>query len=393
MIALATQCLGALGYLHQQGYLHRDISPDNLMLTRSYDGSRWSSLIDLGLAKRLTSGLKLTSSGMFLGKARYASPEQFGNVTGTPDPRSDLYSFGVVLYQLLTGQCPIPGSSFEELAASLLFRPVIGFGETDPAGRVPEELRRVVLRALEKNPDQRMASADEFTRRLAPFRPEEVPSFDELAKIYGRPGDFSPLDDSERTPTAETRLDGRLDPAGVSPGGIAPPGEAPAVETVGPLSEIPPTEPHHATRGEERPAAGRSRRLGWVAAFAALALIAVLAARLPRTAAPGVEPAAGRAAAGSLLIQAVPWARIVSVTDAEGNPMPLDGTIYTPRLLSLPTGTYAVALSHPDFPPRRARPGERPGAGLRAEDGRDRLALCRRLLRRGRAALGPRAGR
>jgi tRNA A-37 threonylcarbamoyl transferase component Bud32 len=156
---IAVQTLDALGYLHNQKFVHRDISPDNLMLTRTADGEPFVKLIDLGIAKSLEHGQTMTATGQFLGKVSYASPEQFG---GQIDGRSDLYSFGVVLYKLLTNQDPFVGETYKELITAHLFQPPRRFEEAAPDVEVPEAVQRVVYRALEKDPDQRYADAYEF---------------------------------------------------------------------------------------------------------------------------------------------------------------------------------------------------------------------------------------
>jgi TonB family protein len=167
-LEIAQQSLKAIGYLHRRGFVHRDIAPDNLMLTRGIDGEPLVKLIDLGIAKVLEGGGDFTSTGMFLGKPRYASPEHFG-AEGGLDGRSDLYSFGVVLYELATGHAPVVGHDPASFMAGHLMRPPREFAETDPAGRVPPELRELLLSALAKRSDERIASADELARRLAPL--------------------------------------------------------------------------------------------------------------------------------------------------------------------------------------------------------------------------------
>jgi TonB family protein len=167
-LEIAQQSLKAIGYLHRRGFVHRDIAPDNLMLTRGIDGEPLVKLIDLGIAKVLAGDGDFTSTGMFLGKPRYASPEHFG-AEGGLDGRSDLYSFGVVLYELATGHAPVVGHDPASFMAGHLMRPPREFAETDPAGRVPPELRELLLSALAKRSDERVASADEFARRLAPL--------------------------------------------------------------------------------------------------------------------------------------------------------------------------------------------------------------------------------
>ncbi len=166
-LELACQGLRALGYLHHQGFVHRDISPDNLMLTCDFAGHPLVKMIDLGIAKNLDAKENLTASGMFLGKFRYSSPEHFGSQGSAGiEPRSDLYSYGVVLYELLTGRYPIQGKGNSQLIAGHLFRPPRDFEETDPEKRVPKALREILMRTLDKDPDQRFASATELTAAL-----------------------------------------------------------------------------------------------------------------------------------------------------------------------------------------------------------------------------------
>jgi serine/threonine protein kinase len=173
-LEIAQQSLRALGFLHAKGFVHRDISPDNLMLTRDPDGEPQVKMIDLGIAKVTTAGAEvsnLTGTGIFLGKVRYSPPEQFGTEgAAMVDARGDLYSFGLVLYELLTGRYPIQGRDPSSLIAGHLLRPPLGFEETDPAGRIPRELRALVMKALEKKPEDRFASAQELERALASLR-------------------------------------------------------------------------------------------------------------------------------------------------------------------------------------------------------------------------------
>ncbi len=167
VLEMSRQSLEALRYLHRRSIVHRDIAPDNLMLTRDEDGSPLVKLIDLGVAKALEGGSSFTVAGTFLGKVRYASPEQFRSQEGVQvEPRSDLYSFGVVLYQLLTGALPMRGSSLSSLIAGHLLEPPIPFSATDAEGRVPQDLRELVLQALAKKPEDRPASAGAFIHAL-----------------------------------------------------------------------------------------------------------------------------------------------------------------------------------------------------------------------------------
>ncbi len=165
-LEIARQGLRAVGHLHKHQVVHRDVSPDNLMLTRDVDGRPLVKLIDLGIAREVEGSSRLTGVGVFIGKFRYAAPETFDD-GATSDPRcSDLYSFALVLYELLTGRFPIPGKSASSLIAGHLFRPPIDFAESDPEGRVPEPARRAVLKALAKRPEERYADAESFASAL-----------------------------------------------------------------------------------------------------------------------------------------------------------------------------------------------------------------------------------
>lgn len=168
-LEIAEQGLKAIGHLHAHGVIHRDISPDNLMLTADVDGRPAVKLIDLGLIKSLATSGDLTATGVFVGKFRYASPEQFGH-GGAPGPASDLYSLGLVIYELLTGRYPIVGKSASSLIAGHLFREPLDFSKTDREGRVPGDLRHAVMRALAKDPAERYPSAAAFAAALAPIR-------------------------------------------------------------------------------------------------------------------------------------------------------------------------------------------------------------------------------
>ncbi len=168
VVEIGRQGLAALAFLHEQKILHRDIASDNLMLSWVADGSPRVKLIDLGLAKSLEGAQFQTQTGLVVGKARYVSPEHLESSKGevTVDARSDLYSFGIVLYELLTREYPIQGDDEVSIIAGHLFHPPKAFDETTLGEAVPESLRRVVMKALEKRPDDRWSSAGEFSEAL-----------------------------------------------------------------------------------------------------------------------------------------------------------------------------------------------------------------------------------
>jgi serine/threonine-protein kinase len=160
---IVSQALEALTCLHGLKIVHRDISPDNLMITHDAAGKLVVKLIDLGIAKSLEQ-VGTGGTAFFVGKFAYAPPEQFGNQV---DTRSDIYSMGVVLYQLLTKCLPIEATDFGAYYLAHLKnelpRP---FSATDPKGVVPESVRHVVLKALAKKPPDRFQIAEEFQSAL-----------------------------------------------------------------------------------------------------------------------------------------------------------------------------------------------------------------------------------
>jgi len=159
------QVLDALEYSHQRGVIHRDIKPANIMITA--DGS--IKIADFGIAKMDSS--HLTQAGMVLGTPTYMSPEQF--MGKDVDGRSDLYSAGVMLYQMLTGERPFTGSPIT------IMNKVMHQLPTPPSHfnpKVSPELDLVVMQSLAKTPEERFQNAGEFMRALKRTITRNAPS-------------------------------------------------------------------------------------------------------------------------------------------------------------------------------------------------------------------------
>ncbi len=147
----------ALDYAHSMGVVHRDVKPANILLT---EGGR-IRIMDFGVARLESSNL--TTEGQFIGTPNYMSPEQ---VTGHPvDGRSDLFSLGVVLYELLVGQRPFPGDSIHEVTLKLVQQPTPIPSAVAPS--LPPAFNPIVLKCLEKEPAQRFQRGSELARVLA----------------------------------------------------------------------------------------------------------------------------------------------------------------------------------------------------------------------------------
>lgn len=151
------QTLRALAYAHRLGVVHRDIKPSNIMITA--DGV--VKLLDFGIALHGHS-TGLTRAGYLLGSLNYMSPEQVNGATATP--RSDIYSVGVTLYELLTGKLPITGASTYQIMIGHMNQIPAPPHEVAPS--VPVPLSEAVMRALEKDPERRFGMAEEFLYSL-----------------------------------------------------------------------------------------------------------------------------------------------------------------------------------------------------------------------------------
>lgn len=154
-IDILMQLLDALNYSHRQGVVHRDIKPSNIFIT----ARKQVKVADFGIAK-IESSL-LTQVGSVLGTPAYMSPEQFQGEN--VDRRSDLYSAGVILYQLLTGKRPFSGSTITIMHKVLNQQPVLPSAHN---AEVPPALDEVVMRAMAKQPEERFQNANEFIAAL-----------------------------------------------------------------------------------------------------------------------------------------------------------------------------------------------------------------------------------
>jgi len=182
VLRLVTQGLSALHYAHRHGVVHRDIKPANLMMVE--DGNTLK-IMDFGVARQ--AGAHLTQTGMVVGTPHYMSPEQIeGEVL---DGRSDVFSMGVVLYELLTGERPFPGDSISTVIYRIIHDVPLPVHKVN--GKIPEALAAILQKALAKDRESRYSSALEFQQALEGFLASRPMRHREAGPAYEepRPGD------------------------------------------------------------------------------------------------------------------------------------------------------------------------------------------------------------
>lgn len=170
---IVAQTARALRAAHKNGVVHRDLKPSNIMLLQDTDdhlSQDFIKVVDFGLAKLFevpkdADALQLTRAGMLLGSPRYMSPEQIRN-KGV-DPRTDIYSLGVIFFIMLTGKPPFDADNMTDILTQHLRDPAPDPNEVAPDADIPEPLTAIVLRCLEKNPEKRYQNTEALLSDLS----------------------------------------------------------------------------------------------------------------------------------------------------------------------------------------------------------------------------------
>jgi serine/threonine-protein kinase len=290
----------ALDYAHQRGIIHRDVKPGNVLLAEG----NWALLSDFGLARMVEGSVQITKSGVGVGTPAYMSPEQGQGLK--VDARSDIYSLGVVLYEMTTSRVPYEAETPMAVVLQHITAPLPLPRHVNPS--VPEAVERVILKAMAKDPESRYQTAAEMTRAMV--NATEAPATQWFLDAEPRPVRAAPLRQAREpappppevepadvlpptpipepvpgTPTAETIAPPAPTPPEAKPADVPPPTpipepvpDIPTAETIAPPT-TPPAEavpgPAGET-GETRPLA-RKRLPAWAWGLIGVLVVLVIA--------------------------------------------------------------------------------------------------------------------
>ena len=165
-IRICSQICSALSHAHKRGVIHRDLKPRNIMIIDAEDIVDFVKVVDFGIAKPCDSDQAeaLTLDGYVVGTPLFMSPEQCSSQP--VDARTDIYALGTMLFKMLTGVNPISGKNLTEIMSNQINAEPLSFESACPYAEIPQEIQRVIYRALSKNPADRQPSMSEFRKQM-----------------------------------------------------------------------------------------------------------------------------------------------------------------------------------------------------------------------------------
>jgi serine/threonine-protein kinase len=268
-IAILRQVASALATAHRHNIIHRDLKPHNIMLATGVDGSEQAKLVDFGIAKTFDESTQLTSMGSALGTPYYMSPEQIEG--RTVDARSDLYALGIILYEMLVGEVPFADQSTPAVLVRQLKERPARPSLKNPA--VPPALEAIALRCLEKDPEQRFQTADDFAAALndAVTAMNDAAGMATMPMMRATPSAPVATDQADATLVSPAKAAAAAPPPSAPPLAVAPAAAAPGTR---PTVAVPQMQPAVAAASSEAAPPRNSSMAPLIAAAAVLLLLA-----------------------------------------------------------------------------------------------------------------------
>jgi len=324
---IGQQLAEALAYAHANGVIHRDIKPANVQLTGSPERAK---IMDFGVAK-LTQA-QVTSTGTLLGTPAYMAPEQF---TGMPlDGRSDLFSLGVILYWLATGDKPFTGDTITAVSYKIVHTEPIAPRQLNPG--VPAPLEAIILKCLAKDPAARHQSGDELAADLAALR-TGVPLPSSSGIRVSPPAGADPGSTISSAVTMPLGASAQMRRSGISAQANppAPPAATGGVGRTAPPAVPRPPAPEIPRRVTMAPQPQGSSAKVWLYALAVLVVLGVLwgatvAMRKKEEASAALTASQQQASPSPTLPAALPPAAATSTTPAPAVPVPASPPVREP---------------------------------------------------------------
>jgi serine/threonine-protein kinase len=213
---IAIQMANGLAAAHERSIIHRDLKPENVFIIQRGADKEFVKILDFGIAKVANDGEnKLTRAGAVFGTPHYMSPEQ---AAGAPlDHRTDIYSLGVMLYEMASGQLPFVADNFMGILSQHMYQPPTPFGAMNLDPPVPAGLEAIIFKCMSKQPDQRYPDMDALAADLKRFQDGDVP--DAVGELMNRTGGFAVPEDYFKQKT-------------VDPGPIRPPKQRPWIQFI-----------------------------------------------------------------------------------------------------------------------------------------------------------------
>ncbi len=185
VVEITKQICAGLGAAHKMGVVHRDIKPDNIMLVRSDEDAELTvKVLDFGIARLAESQFNTmqTAPGLIIGTPAYLSPEQAAGAIGNQiDARADIYSLGMVIYEMITGRVAFYSDSWLAIVRQQLYDPPPSPSKLATGAQISPAIEQVVMRALEKDRERRQQTATQFAKELEQAYAEYIAPTDKLA--------------------------------------------------------------------------------------------------------------------------------------------------------------------------------------------------------------------